>query len=87
MPSIASTHRNINTASCPNTTTMIKTDPVWGVGKQVVVPFLMGHLGLGKMEMARGLSRLRSPNSPCDGVGTGGGGHTNLVRERQRAWQ
>lgn len=62
---------------------MIKTDPVWGVGKQVVVPFLMGHLGLRKMEMARGLSRLGCPSSPCDGVGMGGWGHTNRVRERQ----
>lgn len=45
---------------------MIKTDPV--LGKQVVVPFLMGHLGLGKVGMARGLSGLGCPSSPCDGA-------------------
>lgn len=38
MPSRVSTLGNINTASHPKATIMIKTDPVWGVGKQVVVP-------------------------------------------------
>lgn len=73
MPSTASTQRDINIASCPKATIMIKTDPVWGVGKQVVVPFLMGHLGLGKVEMARGLSKLGCLSSPCDRTGMGAG--------------
>lgn len=47
MPSTASTQGDINTASCPKATIMIKTDPMWGVGKQVVVPF-HGTFGIGE---------------------------------------
>lgn len=85
MPYTDSTQGNMNTASCSNATIMIKTDPCTGMGgEQVVVPFLMGHVGLRKMEMANRLSRLGCPSSPCMEQKER---ETNRVRERQRAWQ
>lgn len=79
MPSTASTQGNINTASCSKATIMIKTDPV--LGKQVVVPFLMGHLGLGKVGMASGLSGLGCSSSPYNGAERQG--ETNRERKRE----
>lgn len=81
MLSPASAQGDVSTASCPHATMMI-TDPVRG--KQVVVPFLMGHWGWGKMGMASGLSRLGCPSSPCDGAEREREGETNSQRERDR---
>lgn len=67
MPSTDKVHKEILTQPRAQTQPCtIKIDPC--TGKQVVVPFLMGHLGWRKIGWARGLSRLGCPSSPCDGA-------------------
>lgn len=52
MPSTASTQGIINTASCPNATIMIKTDPRVGSGETGGSSLSHGTFAIEKMEMA-----------------------------------